>query len=169
MKKIMERFDQLLNIMMFLAGIMLIFIMLSVCFEVILRTFFNGSLMWITEVSEILLLYITFLGSAWVLREDGHVKVDIILTHLKPRIMAFLGIISSILGIFVSLVLTAYGFKVTLNCLNKSMYTPTAMEIPMALILIVIPLGSLMLFIQFIRRALKYTAGFIIESNKINS
>ena len=169
MEKMMKIFDQVLKIMMFIAGILLIFIMLSVCMEVILRTFFDVSLMWITEVTEIMLLYITFLGSAWVLREGGHVKVDIILSRLKPRIKAFLGIISSILGIFVSLILTGFGFKVALDCLHKSAYTPTAMEIPMALIIIIIPIGCLMLFLQFIRRTLKYVAGFIIESNRVNS
>ncbi|MBT5546986.1 MAG: TRAP transporter small permease [Desulfobacula sp.] len=169
MEKMMKIFDQVLKIMMFIAGILLIFIMLSVCMEVILRTFFDVSLMWITEVTEIMLLYITFLGSAWVLREEGHVKVDIILSRLKPRIKAFLGIISSILGIFVSLILTGFGFKVALDCLHKSAYTPTAMEIPMALIIIIIPIGCLMLFLQFIRRTLKYVAGFIIESNRVNS
>jgi len=165
----MKIFDQVLKIMMVTAGIMLIFIMLSVCLEVILRTFFDVSLMWITEVTEIMLLYITFLGSAWVLREEGHVKVDIILSRLKPRSKAFSGIISSILGIFVSLTLTGFGFKVALDCYHKNIYTPTAMEIPMALIIIIIPLGCLMLFLQFIRRTLKYFAGFIIESNKVNS
>ncbi|MBU0464658.1 MAG: TRAP transporter small permease [Proteobacteria bacterium] len=169
MKKTMAIFDRVLDIMMFMAGIMLVFIMLSVCLEVVLRTFFNDSLIWVTEVTEIMLLYIAFFGSAWVLREGGHVKVDIILTRLKPKYMAFIGIISSIIGIFVSITLTGYGFKVALQSLQKGIYTPTALEIPMALIIIVIPIGCLMLSIQFIRRTLKYIAGFIIESNKVKS
>ncbi len=169
MEKIMKIFDQAMKTMMLLSGIMLVLIMLSVCLEVVLRTFFNMSLIWITEVTEILLLYITFLGAAWVLHEEKHVKVDIILSRIKPRSKAFLGIISSILGIFVSVTLTWYGLKVALDCFHKNLYTPTAMEIPMFLIIIVIPFGCLMLFVQFIRRTLKYMAGFIIESNKINS
>ncbi len=166
MKKPMEIFDLVLNIMMALAGIMLVFIMLSVCLEVVLRTFFNASIIWVTEVSEIMLLYITFFGSAWVLREGGHVKIDIILSRLKPMYIAFLGIISSILGVFISLVLTIYGFKVVINCLNKSLYTPTALEIPLWVIIVVIPIGCLLLFFQFIRRTLKFIAGFRIESKK---
>ncbi|MCP4021183.1 MAG: TRAP transporter small permease [Desulfobacteraceae bacterium] len=169
MKKPMGIFDRVLNIMMFLAGIMLIFIMLSVCLEVILRTFFNHSLTWVTEVTEIMLLYITFLGSAWVLREGGHVKVDIILSHLKPKNNAILGIFSSILGVFVCCILTIYGFKVTMECINKGLYTTTTLEIPMFLIIGVIPIGGLMLFVQFIRRTLRFVAGVLIESRKINS
>ncbi len=169
MKKPMEVFDRVLNIMIFLAGIMLIFIMLSVCLEVILRTFFNHSLIWVTQVTEIMLLYITFFGSAWVLREGGHVKVDIILSRLKPLKIAVLGIFSSVLGIFVCFILTVYGFKVTMECINKGLYTTTTLEIPMFVIIGVIPIGCLMLFVQFIRRTLRFVAGFLIESRKINS
>lgn len=169
MKKPMEIFDRLLDVMIFLAGIMLVFIAFSVCLEVILRTFFNHSLAWVTEITEIMLLYITFFGSAWVLREEGHVMVDILLIRLKPLKIAALGIITSILGIFVSIVLVFYGFKSTLACINKSLYTATTLEIPLFLIIGVIPLGALMLFVQFVRRTFKFVAGFLIESQKINS
>lgn len=166
MKKLLEIFDRIMNIMMFLAGIILIFIMLSVGLEVVLRTFFNRPQIWVTEVTEVMLLYITFLGSAWLLREGGHVKVDIILNHLKPKTIAFLGIISSIIGIFVSITLTVFGFSVTLDYLHRGIYTPTAMEIPVSAIIVVIPIGGLMLFLQFIRRTGKFITGFFIESSK---
>ena len=70
MKKLMILFDRTMNAMAFLAGVILIFIMLSVCLEVILRDVFDAPQMWVTQVTECLLLYITFLGSAWLLREE---------------------------------------------------------------------------------------------------
>ena len=166
MKRLLDIFDRTLNIMTFLAGMLLIFIMLSVCMEVILRSFFNRPQIWVTEVTECLLLYITFLGTAWLLREEGHVKVDVILNRLKPQTTAFLGIISSIIGVLVSITLTIYGFSVTWNYFQRGIYTPTALELPVSAILLIIPIGSLMLFIQFIRRTGKFVAGFIIEMGK---
>ena len=155
--------------MTFFAGILLVFIMLSVCMEVILRSFINRPQIWVTEVTECLLLYITFLGTAWLLREEGHVKVDVILNRLKPQTTAVLGIISSIIGVLVSITLTIYGFNVTWDNFQRSIYTPTALEIPVFAILAIIPIGSLMLFIQFIRRTGKFLAGFIIEMDKSKS
>ena len=166
MKRFLDIFDRTLNVMTFLAGILLIFIMLSVCMEVILRSFINRPQIWVTEVTECLLLYITFLGTAWLLREEGHVKVDLVLNRLKPQTTAFLGIISSIMGVLVSITLTIYGFNVTWDYFQRGIYTPTALEIPVYLILLIIPIGSLMLFIQFIRRTGKFVAGFIIEMGK---
>ena len=169
MKRLLDIFDRTLNVMTFLAGILLVFIMLSVCLEVILRSFINRPQICVTEVTECLLLYITFLGTAWLLREEGHVKVDIVLNRLKPQTTAFLGIISSIMGVLVSITLTIYGFNVTWDYFQRGIYTPTALEIPVSAILLIIPIGSLMLFIQFIRRTGKFVAGFIIEMGKSRS
>ena len=169
MNRFFNIFDRIINIMTFLSGILLIFIMFSVCLEVILRSFFNRPQIWVTEITECLLLYITFLGTAWLLREEGHVKVDVVLNRLQPKAVALLGIISSLIGLFVSIALTIYGVGVTLNYFQRGIYTPTALEIPVFAILAIIPIGSLMLFIQFIRRTGRFVAGFIIEMGKSRS
>lgn len=166
MRRCLVIFDHAMNGMIFLAGMILIFIMLSVCLEVILRYFLDRPQVWVTEITECLLLYITFLGSAWLLREEGHVKVDILLDSLKPKTTAALGIASSIIGVFVSLTLTIYGSSVTWDYYQRGIYTPTAMEIPVPLIILIIPIGSLMLLLQFLRRTAIHTAGFFIERRK---
>ena len=169
MKNLLEVIDRVMNAMIFITGIMLIFIMLSVCLEVILRNLFNISLIWVTEVTEVLLLYITFLGAAWVLRERGHVKVDILLSHISPLKVSFFGIISSVIGVFVSLILTVFGFKLTLTCIQKGLYTASALEIPMWIIIIVIPIGGILLLFQFLRRTIQFITRFSIEAQKNNS
>ena len=165
-KRFSQIFDYILNAMAFLAGIILIFIMLSVGFDVILRYFFNRPMIWVTEVTECLLLYTTFLGTAWLLREEGHVKVDIILNRLKPRTTAFCGILSSLVGIFVSIMLAFYGMSVTWNYFKRGIYTPTAMEIPVAAILLIIPLGSIFLFLEFVRRTGRFVGKYFFEKNQ---
>ena len=169
MKKPLDIFDHILNIVAFLAGTILIFIMVSVCLDVILRYFFNRPLIWVTQVTECLLLYITFLGSAWLLREEGHVKVDMLINHLGPKTVALLGIISSTIGIAVSVVLTVFGSSLSWYYFRTGLYTPTILQIPIFAIIVIIPVGSLMLLLQFIRRTFKFIAGFIIEKGKSGS
>ena len=165
-KRFFRIFDYILNAMAFLAGIILVFIMLSVGLEVILRYFFNRPMIWVTEVTECLLLYTTFLGTGWLLREEGHVKVDIILDRLKGRTTAVLGIFSSLVGIFVSIMLVFYGMSVTWNYFKRGIYTPTAMEIPVAAILLIIPIGSFILLIEFVRRTGRFIGKYGIEKNQ---
>ena len=166
MQRFWHIFDKVLDLMDFAAGVILIFITLSVCGEVILRYFFDRPQMWVTEITECLLLYITFLGSAWLLREEGHVKVDMILSRLGPKPTAVLGVVTSLLGSFVSVVLTVYGFKLFWIYLQKGLYTPSAMEIPVSAIIVIIPFGSLALLLQFIRRTRKFSPGCFSEKKK---
>lgn len=166
MKRILFLLDKIMEGMTFLAGLLLVFIMLAVCLDVILRTFFEIPQMWVTEVTEVLLLYITFLTSAWLLREEGHVRVDILLNRLGPRTIAFLGIISSLIGVVVSVVLVVFGATVTWDYYQRGVYTPSVMEFPVHLILLVIPVGSLALFFQFVRRGVRNFGGFLIEISK---
>ncbi|MDO9123804.1 MAG: TRAP transporter small permease subunit, partial [Deltaproteobacteria bacterium] len=50
----------------FIASLMMAGLVVIVCIDLALRYFFNAPLLWGTEVTEIFLLYITFLGTAWV-------------------------------------------------------------------------------------------------------
>jgi hypothetical protein len=40
------------------------------------------------------------------------------------------------------------------------------MEIPVSAIIVIIPVGSLVLFVQFARRTITFVAGFFIEAGK---
>lgn len=70
-----------------MAGISAIFIismMLSICGEVFMRYLLKKPLMWTVEISEYLQMYVTFLAAAYVLRHDGHVKLEILTGILSP-------------------------------------------------------------------------------------
>ena len=67
------------KVFIFIAAVMMAGLMIIVCVDLTLRYVFNSPLIWGTEVTEILLLYITFLGAAQVFRENSHVVIDIFL------------------------------------------------------------------------------------------
>jgi TRAP-type C4-dicarboxylate transport system permease small subunit len=112
------------------------------------------------EVTEYAMLYITFLGASWLLREEGHVRVDILILLLKPESQALLSSLTSILGVIVCSVLVFYGAWSTWLHYQKELYTFTAMELLKWPFLIIIPFGSLLLLIQFVRSAYVYWEKF---------
>jgi len=153
--KIKIIFDNVLKAGASVAGFLLIFMMLSICAELVFRRM-GRPLMWVMEVTEYSLLYITFLGAAWVLEREGHVKMDIIVNALKRKIQALLGIITSVIGSAMSLYLMVYGTKVTWDYFKRDVIECTPLLTPTFIILLIIPLGSIPLFIQFLRRAYGY-------------
>ena len=145
----------MLNLFAFLTGVIMIFVMANIIVSVITRYFFNRPLIWVTEIDEYLMVYVTFLGTAWLLRDNGHVRVDIIYNFIGKKARFFLELLHSAIGIIVSLVFIVNGSFMTLDHFKKGIYNPTILEIPMWIVLIIIPLGGLFLLCQFIRDAYK--------------
>jgi C4-dicarboxylate transporter DctQ subunit len=150
-------FDRVLKAGAFIAGFLLIFMMLSICVELLCRRM-GSPLVWVMEATEYSLLYITFLGAAWVLAKEGHVKMDIIVDALTPKKQALLGILTSLIGSAMSLYLVIYGAKVTWEYYDRGVVECTPLLTPTYIILLIIPLGSIPLFLQFLRRAYRYLA-----------
>ena len=136
------------KVLVFIASAMMAGLMIIVCIDLTLRYFFNSPLLWGTEVTEILLLYITFLGMAWVFSEDGHVVIDVFTNKATGRKKKILSGISDFLVGIVSAVLIYYGFYTAYDHYSRGVFNPTVIETPIALIIIVIPIGSIPLFLE---------------------
>jgi len=130
------------------ASLMMCGLVVIVCADIFMRDFFRSPFVWATEVTEIFLLQITFLGTAWVLRENGHVVIDVILIKVNEKTKRILNFISYLLIAIVGGILIYYGFTTTYSHYIRGVFNPTAIETPIWLIIIVIPLGSIPLFLE---------------------
>ena len=104
-RKVGSIFDNVLNSCAGLAIGIIYFMMLAVCAEIVFRYFLHMPLKWVVEISEVLLLYMTFLATAWLLKEEGHVTIDVLFTRFKPKVQNLLSVIISIIGALVALIL----------------------------------------------------------------
>ncbi|MFC1891406.1 TRAP transporter small permease [Thermodesulfobacteriota bacterium] len=150
-------FDRILEVTKVMGVILIMFMALAICVHVGMRYIFGKPMNWVIDVSSILLLYTAFLGAAWLLREEGHVAVDFIFAQLKPRNQFLLQIINSIICMAVCAIITVYGIIETISVLKLDLYVDNTLDTPKWVVIVIIPLGSVLLFIQFIRR----TRGFI--------
>jgi C4-dicarboxylate transporter DctQ subunit len=151
-KKLTSFFDRIIVLMTILAGILLVFAMLIISGAVASRYFLGRPIGWVIEISEYIILFVTFLVAAWVLKQDEHVKMDIVLNQLNPRTQAMINVITSGISAIVCFILTWYGAKVTWELFETSYFTPTLLELPKFIIIAIIFIGSFLLFIQCLRR-----------------
>ncbi len=154
--KLNSLLDSLIHAAAFLAGVILISIMLFVTVSVLLRYVLNRPIGWAVEVSEYSLVCITFFLAAWVLKKEGHVRVDLVVSYLSPAIQALLNTITSAISTVVCLILTFFAVKVTLELYGGGYFTPTILMIPKFIFIGVIGLGLLLLTLQFTRRTHTY-------------
>ena len=131
-----------------------VFIMLFMNVQVAGRYFLGRPILGVIEISEYALLYSVFMAAAWVVMQDGHVKMDLVVTHLNPMSRAILNIFTSFLASIVCLVITWYGIKVTLDYYQVGFYFSTPLRPSAYMIVAIVPLGTLLMSVQFVKRAL---------------
>ena len=79
-------FGRLLDGMMLVACLLLLVMTLLIGADVGLRNARLGGVPWSNEVSEYILYLVTLLAAPWLLRAGQHIRVDILLQALPPRL-----------------------------------------------------------------------------------
>ncbi len=145
-------YDRVVSSLAFLAGILVIFLMLVIFVDVTLRYVTGYSISWAFEASEYTLLYVTFLGTAWLLKRDAHVKLDILLNWLEPRPKAYLNLIASIMLIIVCILLLWFGADSTIDNFQRHVTSVKYYAPPKWVFLVIIPVGSFLLTIEAVKK-----------------
>ena len=152
LQKAMGIFDRILDLLVIFAGILVVFSTLSVAVGIFSRFFLNHPIAWVTEISEYIILYVTFLVAAWILRQEEHVKMDILLNLFGQKTQAVINIVTSIFCVVACIILTWFGARVSWELYKTKAFTYTVLELPKFIFISVIFFGGFLLVIQFIRR-----------------
>lgn len=153
MKVFWSLFDKLLNALAALAGVILVFIVGAVCYTIGMRYFFKQTSIWIMQTTEYALLWIVFLATTWLLREGGHITTDIIYSHLREKSKAVLDVFMFAVGGLACIVMVYFGITYMHECIVNNVTDVRAVTVPKWTVFIIIPVGSLLLTIQFFRMA----------------
>lgn len=144
-------FDLITDLGAVLAAILLILMTVMICYSVVMRYYFGMPAGWSNEITEYALLYITFLGATWLLRKDGHVRVDLLVNNLDEPWRIMLNMWTALLSILVCILITYHGTLSTLDHYHRGIPVIKSLSIAKYLLLWVIPAGMFLLLIQFIR------------------
>jgi TRAP-type C4-dicarboxylate transport system permease small subunit len=151
MKWIVRIYDGVLYGMAVLAGVLMAAMMATICIDVALRNLDYQSSAHFFTFSEYALLLIPCLGAPWMVREKGHVYVEIVLMYLS-REQRFLA--TRLIGavcVVVCLVLAWYGGEVTVRNYVQHDMDVRSFDMPRWMIVGFIPLSFGMMAIEFMR------------------
>lgn len=130
---------------------------LAVCvgLEVGMRYFLGTPTRWVVEFSEYALLWLAFLSGAWILREEGHVRVELLTELLSPRWQRWMHSATSLLGAAVCAVYCWVSTSYVAEIRASGEILFKSMPIEKWLVMAVMPPGLALLAIQFVRRAFR--------------
>jgi TRAP-type C4-dicarboxylate transport system permease small subunit len=119
-------------------------------------------LAWSNEISELMLYLITMCVAPWLLRQGQHIRVDILLRALPPRLAWYFEWLSDLIGLLCCGVIAWYGAKAAWSsyasgAVNiKTLVTPewwALAPLPVVFVLLVIEMVFRMIRLQHGERA----------------
>lgn len=137
-----------------LAGILLFAITLMVTYAVTLRYLHMKPPIWVLQYTEYGLLWVTFLGAAWLQRLNGHIRIDTIINNLPVKIQSKIEIINYLMGCLVMGIVFYFALFHTIDLFQRDIMEVKATIVPKYMIFCIIPFGSLVLLVQFVRDTL---------------
>jgi len=89
LEKVFDRFSDLMG---WIAGVLNLLMLLNVFYDAIMRYFFNRGSIALQEMEWHLFAMVFLFGIAYALKEDGHVRVDVLYDRFAPRHKAMVNI-----------------------------------------------------------------------------
>ena len=114
------------------------------------RYIFGNAITWQTELVTILLVASTFIGSAYVFAENGHVNMDYFYTFLSEKGVVILRISTSILCLMFFLVLFYVAYEITAEALIKNYDTGTVWGPPLWIPYSSMLIGAILMTMSYI-------------------
>jgi TRAP-type C4-dicarboxylate transport system permease small subunit len=152
MDRLSQAFGRALDGLMLLACLLLLAMTLIIGADVITRNIGLGGIPWSGEVSEDILYLLTLLAAPWLLRQGQHIRVDILLRALPPRIGWLLEWAGDLLGLACSLYFVWYGWTVLATSYQARAISIKTLITPEWWMLAPLPMAFLLLAIEFIFR-----------------
>lgn len=153
MRHVIRAYDALTRAMAFAAAVALAWLMASVVISVAMRNFGVQPFAWLFTSAEYGLLYMTMLGAPWLVRERGHVHIELVTAALPPAVRRIVSRGVALACVAVSLTLAWYGLQLFLTNIERNDYDVRAYFYPRWMLTITFPVAFSFMAVEFSRFA----------------
>ncbi|UCF92279.1 MAG: TRAP transporter small permease [Desulfobacterales bacterium] len=123
------------------------FIVTIVTTEVVLRYVFKHSLIFTEELSRYLMVWIVFLGSALAIRDKAHIRINILVKRLNPKLHKAAHLIAHGLVLTFLVIVAAEGIRI----LPSQRYQMcTTIDISLFYFYLAIPVGAVLMIVYLL-------------------
>jgi len=147
--KLLDRICALLAVV---AALLFLFMTFTICYSIITRATGIPTPVWTVQLNEYAMLWMTFLGTAWLLAKNRHVSIQIIVSRLNQKGKKVFQTIHDVVGLLLCATICYFGAMTTWEHFERNVIDVQVIDVPKALVIIVIPVGFLLLALQFARR-----------------
>ncbi|MEW6665378.1 MAG: TRAP transporter small permease subunit [Thermodesulfobacteriota bacterium] len=146
--------DRVCTVLAVVAAALFLFCTFSICYSIFTRSLGVSSPVWVVQFNEYAMLWMTFLGTGYILMKNRHVSIQIVSSRFGDKGKRVLGQIHNLLGILLCLVLCYFTWLSTWDHIVRKVVDVQAVDVPKGYVIMIIPAGFLILVLQFLRRFL---------------
>lgn len=148
----MRRYERVLDALGVAAGIVFGVIAIATTWDVLVRSVAGSTVKGLAEMVEYALFGATFLAAPWLLRHNGHVQVDFLVTALPERWRNAVMRLGDLVGLAVCVVLLVYAVRVAWRAFEAGNIVLKTMIFPEWWLYAVIAVSMALLALEFGRR-----------------
>ncbi|BES69573.1 hypothetical protein RE428_05910 [Marinobacter nanhaiticus D15-8W] len=137
--------------MAFLAAALLVWLMVAVVLSVAIRNLGFQPPAWLFSSTEYSMFYLTLLGAPWLVREKGHVYIEVAINRLPPPLLNSLSRLVMLICAVISFVLAWVGLELVLQNIESNDYDVRTYFVPMWIFTVTYPVSFLLMGIEFTR------------------
>ncbi|MGP1254354.1 MAG: TRAP transporter small permease [Kiloniellales bacterium] len=144
-------YSYFLNGMALVAGILLVWLMVAIVVSVIIRNLGLQPSAWFFLSTEYSLFYLTLLGAPWLVRQRGHVHIELLTSVLPRPLLILVSRLVALLCVTVCLVLAWKGLDLVLMNIARTDYDVRAFFVPKWILTIAFPISFGLMAVEFAR------------------
>lgn len=151
MKRALRLYSYLLNGMALISGVLLLWLMVAIVVSVVIRNLGLQPSAWFFLSTEYSLFYLTLLGAPWLVRQRGHVHIELLTSVLPRPLLLLVSRLVALLCVAVCLVLAWKGLDLFLMNIARSDYDVRAFFVPKWILTIAFPVSFGLMAVEFSR------------------
>ncbi|GGX90072.1 hypothetical protein GCM10007160_16920 [Litchfieldella qijiaojingensis] len=146
---IMRPWDGLMAVLRWASMAVLLFMMVTICYDAVMRYVFMAPTNWSLEINSFLLVYLAVMSAAEAQRHDAHIRIDYFKVKLSARLQAAIGVITGILGVIFCFVLAWRGGIMMMQAFEYGERVSSSLGTPIGIPYAILPVGFGLLGLQF--------------------
>ena len=152
MNRLSATFGRLFDALAVLAALILLVMVILVTADILLRNLTRTGFPWANEVSEYALYGMTLLTAPWLLRRGQHVRIDLLLSVVPPRVAWLMEAAGDVIGFLVCVVMVRYGYHMAADSFRIGSLTIKNLVFAEWWLLAPLPIAFALVAIEFVFR-----------------
>lgn len=154
-----DALDRFSRVLRFIGQLVLAFMVVTICYDVLMRYLFTQPTSWSLEVNTFLLIYVAVMTAADVQREKEHISISFLAAKFPPHVQGIVGAVVALVGVAFCAILAWRGGLMTYQAFEYGERVSSALGTPRALPYSMLPIGFGVLALQFLVQAIRSVTG----------